>query len=100
MPWFEETYKLVIEERQSHYKILAMLAPLSRSPFGKEDGAALKKYSENVNDALERMTPWRGTRRRIMKESGLVPGEIQVRLTDGDSVADPLYKGAKIANKS
>lgn len=97
LSWFEETIKLIIEEKQSDYKMLAMLIPLGRSPFGKEDGAALKRYSDNVLKALDRMTPWRiRSRRDDLIQSGMKPGEVVVQLGSGDSANDPLYKGAKI----
>ncbi len=89
-----------MEAKRDHYKLLAMIAPLARTPMSKKEGDSIKKYGESIHKMLDGLTPWKSAdRSRIerAKARGLTPGEVVVQIGSGDSKNNPLYKGAKIA---
>jgi len=107
--WVQNVWKYTIEDKQEFYRMLAQLIPLGRTAFGKEDGAQLKKYNQEIHNLLDSMTPWAGTartassgrsrhtalRERLLAQ-GVKPGEVVVTFEPTDIRNDPLYKDAKV----
>lgn len=96
LDWMFNTYKTILEDRQSHYNFLYLIAPLARTPMSKEGGRSTKRYADNVKSIIESLTPWRKSAlRRDMKKKGS-KGQVMVMLDQGESANHPLYKDAKI----
>lgn len=94
-----QAWKFIREDKADHYKTMAALIPLGRTPMDKRGGKALTKYQRDIERSLNALTPWRNKhsalRERLLRQ-GVKPGEIVVVLGPGESADSPLYEGAKI----
>jgi hypothetical protein len=101
--WLEETYKYIQEDKKEHYKIMAMLMPLSRSPQSKSSAREMAKYQKDVDRQLDKLTPWASSskfNREALKRIGVKEGEVVVLMSPRDSAEDPLYKDTRIIRRN
>jgi len=77
------------------------MTPLARTPMDRKSGRSMTKYSKSIKRFIDKVAPWKQldayrAKRRATKFSGLVPGEMAVRLNPGERDDHPLIKGSKI----
>jgi hypothetical protein len=95
----EDTWKHILEDKQQYYSFLAMIMPLAKSPFSREEASKLKNYAKDIEKYILKLTPWKtktsGMRERL-KKLGVKPGEVAVLLGPGEPANLDLYKGARV----
>lgn len=96
--WVFDAWKMIQEDRVDRYRMLAMVAPLARTPMDKKSAASMKKYAQDLTRGLENATPWRNAPRSgVSRRDRVEPGKVVVFLEEGEAPNDPLYAGAVIA---
>lgn len=90
------------EDKAQHYKLIAKMFPIARTPMDKKSASSLQSYGKSVDKMIDSMTPW--TRKQHNHLAGLREnlrsGEAMVILGEGESVANlPIFEGMKVVKE-
>lgn len=99
LPWLEESWKHVQEDRAQNYRWLMLTAPLGKTPMDRRGGQAMRSYAQKLDRTLEAMTPWtheskfNALRRKYGKSMG-DDTQIVVTFDPHDDPGSSLFTGA------